>query len=150
METEAHREEILARVCSMQSFVRHMSHPKLQNWFAWNKVSYQQQGEFWGAKLVFESQLEDEDPDPEREKFSIKPSTDPRAELQKILKSGGGISLAFHLMQDGLQQHIKIQYIAEKASWCFKNRQWVWRPPPLRHRYNLNPQTKSIGTMYAV
>ncbi len=121
METEAQRQEIFNAVCSMQSFRRHMSHPKLQNWFAWNGCSHEQQPEFYGSKLIFESVLDKESSDPQAERFSISASTDPRAELQRILKSGGGIELAYRLMKDGLQQHIKVQYYAEKASAA-----WTW------------------------
>ena len=117
METEAQRQEIFDTVCTMESFSKHMSHPKLQNWFAWNRCSYDQQGEFWGTKLVFESQLDTDTTklDSAGEKFSIKPSTDARAELQQLLKSAGGVELAYRLMKDGLQQHIKMQYWSEQA-----------------------------------
>ena len=115
METEAQRQEIFDTVCSMESFHRHMSHPRLQNWFAWNRCSYEQQGEFDGAKFVFESQPAFGQPAAEQERFSIKGSTDVRAELQRILKSGGGVDLAFRFMKDGLQQHIKVQYWGEQA-----------------------------------
>ena len=114
METATQRQEIFDLVCSMESFRRHMSHPKLQNWFAWNGCSNEQQSEFYGSRLIFESQLGEESPNP-GDGFSIAASTDPRAELQRILKSGGGIPLVHSIMKDGLQQHIKVQYCAEKA-----------------------------------
>ena len=115
-ETEAQWQEIYDMVCQMPSFQRHMSHPKLQNWFAWNGRSYQQQPEFFGARLAFEPQLGDEAGPIPDEVFALRPSTDPRAELQRILKAGGGIKLALRIMRDGLQQHSKVQYIAEKVS----------------------------------
>ena len=116
METEEQQQLIFNRVCSMPSFEKHMAHPKLQNWFAWNRCCYDQLEEYYGSKCVFESEL-GPDKDPEEERFSINPSTDVRAELQRILKSGGGIPLAYRLMKDGLYQHTKALWIAEKATW---------------------------------
>ena len=116
METEAQQQLILDRVCSMPSFGHHKAHPKLQNWFAWNTCCYDQLEEYYGSKCVFESEL-GQNQDPEEERFSIKHSTGVRAELQRILKSGGGIPLAYRLMKDGLHQHIKVLWIAEKGTW---------------------------------
>ena len=99
METEAQRQEIFDTVCTMESFTRHMRHPKLQIWFAWNGVCHEQKDEFWGTKLIFEA-LEYGETD-EGERFSIKAGTDVRAELQRILKSGGGLGLGFHLVHEG-------------------------------------------------
>ena len=115
MQTDAQREEILKEVCLMESFFRHMSHPKLQNWFAWNRCCYEQGHEFWATKLVFEATLSRDQVAADDSRFSIKPGTDVRAELQRLLKNGGGPALAFRLMKEGLQQYIKIQYYCEKA-----------------------------------
>ena len=118
METEEQQQLIFERVCEMPSFGKHMAHPKLQNWFAWNQCCYDQLDEYYGAKCVFESELDqDNDKDPGDERFSINPSVDPRAELQRILKNGGGIPLAYRLMKDGLYEHTKRLSIAEKATW---------------------------------
>ena len=85
MHTESQREAILDEVCRMESFYRHMSHPKLQNWFAWNRCCYEQGREFWGTKLVLEATLpQDQVQNCDQSRFSIKPSTDVRAELQRI------------------------------------------------------------------
>ena len=116
METHPQRQDIFDRLCMMPSFRKHMAHPKLQNWFAWNKCAHEQLDEFFGSKCIFESQL-DEQTDPEEECFSMSPSTDVRAELQRILKGGGGIPLAYRLMKDGLHQHIKALWYCEKATW---------------------------------
>ena len=116
METEDERQQIYDRVCMMPSFRKHMAHPKLQNWFAWNRSAHEQLDEFFGTKCIFESEL-DQQADPEEERFSMSPSTDVRAELQRILKGGGGIPLAYRLMKDGLYQHIKALWYCEKATW---------------------------------
>jgi hypothetical protein len=92
METESQRQDILDRICMMPSFTRHMAHPKLQNWFAWNKCTHDQLDEFFGSKCIFESEL-GQQADPEEEQFSMSPSTDVRAELQRILKGGGYVIL---------------------------------------------------------
>ena len=44
---------------------------------------------------------------------------DPKAQLQAILKGGGGLGLAFKLMKSSLLQHVKIKYVAEQSSWCW-------------------------------
>jgi len=116
METVCQKQAILDHVCTTKSFVQHLKHPKLQNWFAWNACAHEQQDEFFATKLIFESQLVNTHADVNHGTFSIKPSTDVRAELQRILKSGGGIDLAYRLMKDGLQQYTKVMYHAEQAS----------------------------------
>lgn len=40
-----------------------------------------------------------------------------RAELQRILKNGGGIPLAYRLMKDGLYQHTMVLWHAERVAW---------------------------------
>ena len=44
---------------------------------------------------------------------------DPKAQLQAILKGGGGIGLAFKLMKSDLNRCVKILYVAEKACWTW-------------------------------
>ena len=62
--TDDEKTAIFERVVELDSFRKHGSHPKLANWFAWNKSAHDQIPEFWAAKMVFESQLIDEtDPD---------------------------------------------------------------------------------------
>jgi hypothetical protein len=56
-DTKEEKEEILKKCLEMKSFIQHMGHPKLQNWFAWNNSAYEQMPEFWATKMVFESQL---------------------------------------------------------------------------------------------
>ena len=44
---------------------------------------------------------------------------DPKAQLQAILKGGGGVGLAFKLMKTDLNRCVKIFYVAEKACWSW-------------------------------
>ena len=44
---------------------------------------------------------------------------DPKAQLQAILKGGGGLGLAYKLMKSGLIHHTRIKYTAEQACWTF-------------------------------
>ena len=89
-----------------------MSHPKLSNWFAWNKCASEQLGEFFAGRMVYESQMHGgavADPC-ETGGFSLSAGVDPRAELQAILKGGGGLKLAYKLMKEGLYDHAKIMF----------------------------------------
>jgi hypothetical protein len=118
METYEDRDNILKCVFAMRSFENHLSSPKMQNWFAWNKCCHQQMPDYWATKLVFEAVLDvygglEEE---EGEQFSIKPCTDVRQELHRMLTGGGGCKLAFRLMKDGLHNYIKAMYFSEKAS----------------------------------
>lgn len=65
---------------------------------------------------MYECELDEQD-DPGEQSFTIKPGTDVRAELQRILKNGGGIPLAYRLMKDGLYQHILLLWHAERVAW---------------------------------
>ena len=63
-DTEAEKKEIFNKVLEMPSFTKHLSHPKLSNWFAWNASAWEQMPEFHASKMVYESQLEKQsDPD---------------------------------------------------------------------------------------
>ena len=44
---------------------------------------------------------------------------DPKAQLQAILKGGGGIGLAFKLMKSDLHRCVKILYVAEQSCWSW-------------------------------
>ena len=61
--TTEEKQLIFDNVLEIFSFTHHGSHPKLANWFAWNSSAEKQIKEFWAAKMIFESQVEDEDPD---------------------------------------------------------------------------------------
>ena len=107
--TREERQEIFDRVLESPSFNRHMSHPKLSNWFAWNKCASEQLDEFFAGRMVYESQVGHAVADPcETGAFSLSAGLDPRAELQAILKGGGGLKLAYKLMKDELYDHVKI------------------------------------------
>ena len=67
--------------------------------------------------MVFESILAAQ-PDPdETGNFETGAGSDPRAQLQQMLKSGGGINLAYKLMKADLDMHVRILWVAEKACW---------------------------------
>ena len=55
--TASEKQAIFDRVLEMESFRKHLSHPKVANWFAWNKSASEQIPEFYAAKMVKESQL---------------------------------------------------------------------------------------------
>ena len=113
------RQRILDQVLTMESFSNHLGHPKQSNWFARNKAVHEQIGEYHAGKMVYESQLTDEkDPD-EVGTFKIRTNVDPRKELQKILRDGGGLRLAYRLMQDALYVHVCIMYGVEHACWDY-------------------------------
>ena len=62
--TASEQQAILDKVHELPSYTNHGSHPKLANWFAWNKSAEEQIPEFWGSKMILESQLfGDTDPD---------------------------------------------------------------------------------------
>jgi len=61
--TTEEKQSIFDNVLEMFTFSHHGSHPKLANWFAWNSQAEIQIKEFWAAKMIFESQVADEDPD---------------------------------------------------------------------------------------
>ena len=55
--TVSDKQAIFDRVLEMDSFTKHLGHPKVANWFAWNRSAYEQMPEFNAAKMVKESQL---------------------------------------------------------------------------------------------
>ena len=63
----------------------------------------------------------DRDPDEEDTFDSV--TSDPKAQLQAILKGGGGVPLAFRLMSTSVAHHVKIMYVAEQACWGFYTRE---------------------------
>ena len=72
---------------------------------------------FWATKVVFECVLTPQ-PDPDDSgDFETGAGSDPRAQLQQMLKSGGGINLAYKLMKTDLDIHVRIFWVAEKACW---------------------------------
>ena len=76
----------------------------------------------WSAtKYVFETQLGPDqiDNEEDNEQFSISPSTDPRKQLRAILAHGGGLPLVYKVMSDGLLDHTRILWYAEKACWDY-------------------------------
>ncbi len=49
--------------------------------------------------------------------FEIGVGVDLRQELQSILRGGGGLKLGYRLMKEALQEHVRIMWVCEKASW---------------------------------
>ena len=123
--TQGEKEEIFKAVLELASFSKHMSHPKLANWFAWNKCAHEQLHEFHAGKMVYESQLiGDTDPD-DCGSFEIGAGVDPRGELQAILRNGGGLRLGYRLMKEALYEHVCILSTAEHACWDYYTREIV-------------------------
>ena len=67
--------------------------------------------------MVFEDQLHGvEDPD-EMDYFNLDNNRDARAQVQAMVKDGGGVPLAYKLMSTAHHQNEKIMYVSEKACW---------------------------------
>ena len=118
------KELILARLAELRSFTHKLGSPKASNWFAWHKQMYEHGlDDFYATKMIFEDQLPNEpDPDANNCFASCGPARQHRAaaaQLQGILKAGGGIRLAYKLMSDELHQNEKILYVAEQSSWSW-------------------------------
>ena len=113
------REDIQAiygNVLQLDSFSNKMSQPKQANWFAWNKAAHEQIPEFWPTKMILESQLDDVDPDSD-DSFAVR---NPSAQLQKMLKAGGGLRLAYRLMTTSMHANVKILKVGTRAR-CLHN-----------------------------
>ena len=67
--------------------------------------------------MVFESVLEPQAGPDDAGDFETGAGSDPRAQLQQKLKSGGDINLAYKLMETGLDIHVRILWVAEKECW---------------------------------
>ncbi len=62
---------------------------------------------------------------------------DPKAQLQAILKGGGGLGLAFKLMKSSLIQHVRIKYTAEQACWTWYTDEVKKGAPKDGYKYSL-------------
>ena len=83
------QKEVLSEMFLLKSSHSKMGQPKVSNWFASNAMAYDLMREFFATKCVFECQLQPpDDPDDGNPFDSI--GTDPKAQLQAILRSGGG------------------------------------------------------------
>ena len=74
--------------------------------------------EFNATKCIFAS-LCVEDGDLDYDAPFDSACKDPKAQLQAILKGGGGVALAFKLMKSDLNRCVKIFYVAEQACWSW-------------------------------
>ena len=130
-------QQIFNAVLEMKSFTQKLGQPKVSNWFAWNAMAKVQIPEFNGTKCVFSSVYTDEE-DPDLDGPFDRPTSDPRAQLQAILKSGGGLALAHRLMKSELQQHTKILYVMEQPAWTWYTHEIENNKTPLHGvRYSL-------------
>ncbi|MDA8583809.1 hypothetical protein N9L68_06230 [bacterium] len=86
------------------------------NMFAWNSMAETQIREFNVTKCIFAS-LCVEDAHLTRMAPFDSACKDPKAQLQAILKGGGGVALAFKLMESDLNRCVKVLYVAEQACW---------------------------------
>jgi len=55
--TREEKQAVFDKVLNLPSFKQHLSHPKVSNWFAWNKSAHEQIPEFYASRMVLESQL---------------------------------------------------------------------------------------------
>jgi hypothetical protein len=51
--TDEEKQTIFNRCLQLPSFSKHGSHPKLANWFAWNKAAHDQLPEFFAGKMIY-------------------------------------------------------------------------------------------------
>ena len=83
---------IFGKVLQLTRFTPKLGQPKVSNWFAWNSMAETQVRESNATKCIFASScvedvcLDDDGPFDSACK-------DPKAQLQAILKGGGGIAL---------------------------------------------------------
>ena len=114
------QQAVFTEMCEMTSFHKKLAQPKASNWFAWNDSAKVQIKEFNGTKCIFAAtQNIDGDPDDDGPFESPTGTKDPKAQLQAILKGGGGIPMAFKLMKSDLNHCAKIMYTIEQGSWTF-------------------------------
>ena len=122
-DTPEERQSIFNEVVVMKSFQSKGGQPNNSNWISWNTKAHLEIRDFWATRMVFESVLaKQSDPD-DSGNFETGAGSDPRAQLQQMLKSGGGINLAYKLMKTDLDTHVRILWVAEKACWDWYTRQ---------------------------
>ena len=114
----ADHEQIFNAILEMKSFKQKLGQPKVSNWFAWNGMAEVQIPELNATKCVLGSVYTDEE-DPDLDGSFDAPTSDPRSQLQAILKGGGGLGLAQRLMRSEPQQHSKILYVMEQPAWTW-------------------------------
>ena len=86
----------------------------MSTWFAWNGMANTQIRESNATKCIFASQCVQE-PDLDGDGPFDSACKDPKAQLQAILKGGGGVALAFKLMKSDLNRYVKILYEIGRA-----------------------------------
>ena len=83
------KDAVLKEMILLKSFNNKMGQPKVSNWFAWNGMANDLMREFHATKCVFECQLQPSDDPDDGDPFD-RIGTDPKAQLQAIVRSGGG------------------------------------------------------------
>ena len=74
--------------------------------------------EFEATKCIFGS-IYSAEADPDEDGPFDLPTRDPRAQLQAVLKGGGGIALAYRFMKSDLRRCVRILYVCEQACWTW-------------------------------
>ena len=98
---------IFCRVLQLTSFTKKRGQPKVSNWFAWNGMAKTHIREPNAAKCIYASLcVKGADLDGGAPFDSV--CKDPEAQLQAILKGGGGVGLAFKLVKTDLNRCVKI------------------------------------------
>ena len=112
------QQAIFDELLELKSFTQKLGQPKVSNWFAWNKMAKEQMREFSATKCIFEAVYADVDePDPDEGGPFDLPTKDPKAQLQAILKGGGGIGLAYKLMKSEMNRYVRILFTVQNGCW---------------------------------
>ena len=101
--------EVLSEMFLLKSFHSKMGQPKVSNLFAWDAMAYDLMRELFGTKCAFECELQPPDDPDDGNPFDCI-GTDPKAQLQAIVESGGGLHLAYKLMKGDLLRHVRILF----------------------------------------
>ena len=117
-DTTEEQSRIFQACCNLPSFTQKLEQPKVSNWFAWHAMAEKLIPEFYATKALYACVYPNE-ADPDDESAFDQPTTDPRSQLQAILKSGGGLGLAFKLMKTDLRKAVRILYKLEQPSWSW-------------------------------
>jgi hypothetical protein len=126
--TEADREEVFACLpeqrshershdiphCSNFSFMHQSEFPRMGSWLSWNRCASQQIPEFNTTKMLYEFHLGNRASDPDESALQFDQleeagtAATPQAQLKKLKEAGGGIPLAYKLMQAALLQLVTL------------------------------------------
>ena len=94
VDARSDRERVFNDILELNSFNQTLGQPTVSNWFAWNSMAKSHMREFSATKYVFAAVCTNgRDLDEEDTFDSV--TSDPKAQLQAILKGNGGIPIAF-------------------------------------------------------